>query len=76
VSILRDGIEERVPLERSVNGRRVCRPAGEKIATDGIIVEGRSAVDMSMLTGESVPVEVTEGDAVVGATVNAGAGWW
>jgi Cu+-exporting ATPase len=72
VSILRDGIEERVPLERlSMEDEFVVRP-GEKIATDGIIVEGRSAVDMSMLTGESVPVEVTEGDAVVGATVNAG----
>ena len=45
---------------------------GEKIATDGVIVDGSSAVDASMLTGESVPVEVAEGDAVVGATVNAG----
>ena len=49
----------------------MVRP-GEKIATDGVIVTGRSAVDACMLTGESVPVEVGEGDAVVGATVNAG----
>jgi Cu+-exporting ATPase len=49
----------------------VVRP-GEKIATDGVVVEGGSAVDMSMLTGESVPVEVSAGDAVTGATVNAG----
>ncbi len=48
----------------------VVRP-GEKIATDGTVLSGASAVDMSMLTGESVPVQVAEGDAVVGATVNA-----
>ncbi|MBF6163155.1 P-type ATPase, partial [Nocardia cyriacigeorgica] len=51
--------------------RFVVRP-GEKIATDGVIVEGSSAVDASMLTGESVPVEVGTDDAVVGATVNVG----
>jgi Cu+-exporting ATPase len=72
VSILRNGVEERVPADRlSLGDEFVVRP-GEKIATDGIVVEGRSAVDMSMLTGESIPVEVTEGDSVVGATVNAG----
>ncbi len=72
VSIFRNGIEERVPLERlSLDDEFVVRP-GEKIATDGVVIEGRSAVDMSMLTGESIPVEVTEGDPVVGATVNAG----
>ena len=49
----------------------VVRP-GEKVATDGVVEEGASAVDASMLTGESVPVEVGPGDAVVGATVNAG----
>src|SRR5690606_16653185 len=54
-----------------VGDRFVVRP-GEKIATDGIIEEGTSAVDASMLTGESVPVEVRPGDAVTGATVNAG----
>ena len=45
---------------------------GEKVATDGVVEEGHSAVDMSMLTGESVPVEVGPGDDVAGATVNAG----
>ncbi|MFZ8299919.1 heavy metal translocating P-type ATPase, partial [Staphylococcus aureus] len=49
----------------------IVRP-GEKIATDGVVVSGTSAVDASMLTGESVPVEVAEGDPVTGATVNAG----
>jgi Cu+-exporting ATPase len=67
-----DGREERVPVDAlAVDDRFVVRP-GEKIATDGVVLEGRSAVDLSMLTGESVPVEVAEGDAVTGATVNAG----
>ncbi|MFP5021653.1 heavy metal translocating P-type ATPase [Pseudonocardia phyllosphaerae] len=67
-----DGTEHRVPVERlAVGDRFVVRP-GEKIATDGEVVEGRSAVDASMLTGESLPVEVAAGDTVVGATVNAG----
>ncbi len=55
----------------AVGDRFVVRP-GEKIATDGTVVEGGSAVDASILTGESVPVDVTVGDAVTGATVNAG----
>ncbi|MGI8306606.1 heavy metal translocating P-type ATPase [Saccharopolyspora hattusasensis] len=72
VAVLRDGVEVRIPTDRlAVGDRFVVRP-GEKIATDGIIEEGSSAVDASMLTGESVPVEVAAGDAVVGATVNAG----
>ncbi|MET4611249.1 Cu+-exporting ATPase [Rhodococcus sp. PvR044] len=72
VSVLRSGVETRIPAtELTVDDLFVVRP-GEKIATDGQVVEGRSAVDMSMLTGESVPIEVAEGDAVVGATVNAG----
>ncbi|MES5820330.1 heavy metal translocating P-type ATPase [Streptomyces sp. RG80] len=67
-----DGRERTVPVgELKVGDRFVVRP-GEKIATDGTVVEGSSAVDASMLTGESVPVEVTAGDAVTGATVNAG----
>ncbi len=57
--------------ELAVGDEFVVRP-GEKIATDGVVVSGSSAVDESMLTGESVPVEVAEGDAVTGATVNAG----
>ncbi|MGY1763642.1 heavy metal translocating P-type ATPase [Geodermatophilus sp. SYSU D00779] len=72
VSVLRGGTETRIPVDRlAVGDSFVVRP-GEKIATDGVIAEGSSAVDASMLTGESVPVEVGPGDAVVGATVNAG----
>ncbi|MGA5148546.1 heavy metal translocating P-type ATPase [Streptomyces griseoincarnatus] len=72
VTVLRDGREVRVPAERlTVGDRFVVRP-GEKIATDGTVVEGSSAVDASMLTGESVPVDVSVGDTVTGATVNAG----
>ncbi|MDA3644071.1 heavy metal translocating P-type ATPase [Saccharopolyspora indica] len=72
VAVLRDGREVRIPTEQlAVGDLFVVRP-GEKIATDGVIEEGTSAVDASMLTGESVPVEVRAGDAVVGATVNAG----
>uniref|UniRef100_UPI0024557641 heavy metal translocating P-type ATPase n=1 Tax=Nocardia cyriacigeorgica TaxID=135487 RepID=UPI0024557641 len=72
VSVLRGGSEQRILVEQlAVGDRFVVRP-GEKIATDGVIVEGSSAVDASMLTGESVPVEVGTDDAVVGATVNVG----
>jgi Cu+-exporting ATPase len=72
VAVLRDGQEVRVPTgELAVGDLFVVRP-GEKIATDGVIREGSSAVDASMLTGESVPVEIGPGDAVTGATVNAG----
>jgi Cu+-exporting ATPase len=70
VAVLRDGRETRIPIESlAVDDEFVVRP-GEKIATDGVVVGGASAVDASMLTGESVPVEVAEGDAVAGATVN------
>lgn len=72
VAVLRDGGETRIPIEQlAVDDLFVVRP-GEKIATDGVVVEGTSAVDASMLTGESLPVEVEPGSAVVGATVNAG----
>ncbi|MDO9456428.1 cation-translocating P-type ATPase [Nocardioides sp.] len=72
VAVLRDGREVRVPAaELAVGDTFVVRP-GEKVATDGEVVEGSSAVDASMLTGESVPVEVRAGDPVVGATVNVG----
>ncbi|MGN9911778.1 heavy metal translocating P-type ATPase [Phytohabitans sp. LJ34] len=72
VGVLRGGTETRIPIERlAVGDHFVVRP-GEKIATDGVVEEGSSAVDASMLTGESVPVEVGAGDQVVGATVNAG----
>ncbi len=67
-----DGAERRVPVEQlAVGDRFVVRP-GEKVATDGIVEEGTSAVDQSLLTGESVPVEKQPGDEVAGATVNAG----
>ena len=72
VAVLRDGREELVPADRLTPGTTFVVRPGEKIATDGVVVEGGSAVDMSMLTGESVPVEVGPGDAVTGATVNAG----
>ncbi|MFD3790679.1 heavy metal translocating P-type ATPase [Streptomyces cyaneofuscatus] len=72
VTVLRGGREVTVPTaELQFGDRFVVRP-GEKIATDGRVVEGSSAVDASMLTGESVPVEVTAGDSVTGATINAG----
>lgn len=70
VAVLRGGTEVRIPVARlAVGDRFVVRP-GEKIATDGTVVEGASAVDASMLTGESVPVDVAVGDSVTGATVN------
>ncbi|MEV2227437.1 heavy metal translocating P-type ATPase [Streptomyces phaeochromogenes] len=73
VTLLRpDGREQTVPTaELKVGDRFLVRP-GEKIATDGTVVEGSSAVDASMLTGESVPVEVSTGDPVTGATINVG----
>ena len=73
VSVLdADGSERRVPVEQLAVGDRFMVRPGEKVATDGIVEEGRSAVDMSLLTGESVPVEVEPGSEVAGATVNAG----
>ncbi|MEV4329486.1 heavy metal translocating P-type ATPase [Streptomyces sp. NPDC049597] len=70
VAVLRNGAEVRVAVDRlAVGDRFVVRP-GEKIATDGTVVEGASAVDVSMLTGESLPVDVTAGDEVTGATLN------
>ncbi|MFF7292744.1 heavy metal translocating P-type ATPase [Microbacterium sp. NPDC008134] len=72
VAVLREGIERRIPAEElRIGDEFVVRP-GEKIATDGVVVSGTSAVDASMMTGESVPVEVVAGDPVIGATVNAG----
>ncbi len=72
VAVLRDGREVRIPTsELAVGDEFVVRP-GEKVATDGVVVSGRSAIDASLLTGESVPVEVGPGDQVVGATVGSG----
>lgn len=71
VAVLRGGTEIRVPIsELSVGERFVVRP-GERIATDGVVVQGESAVDESLLTGESIPVEVREGSNVTGATLNS-----
>ena len=73
VSVLdADGNEHRVPVDELAAGDRFVVRPGEKIATDGIVEEGSSAVDQSLLTGESVPVEKQPGDEVAGATVNAG----
>jgi len=72
VSVLRSGKEVRIPVGQLAAGDRFVVRPGEKVATDGTVIEGASAVDASMLTGESVPVDVTVGDAVTGATVNAG----
>ncbi|MEJ3654616.1 heavy metal translocating P-type ATPase [Actinomycetes bacterium KLBMP 9759] len=72
VTVVRGGSERTVPIAELVVGDRFVVRPGEKVATDGVVEEGASAVDVSMITGESVPVEVRSGDAVVGATVNAG----
>ncbi|MFE7043820.1 heavy metal translocating P-type ATPase [Streptomyces atratus] len=72
VSVLRGGVETKIPVEDLNAGDEFIVRPGEKIATDGVVVSGTSAVDASMLTGESVPVEVSEGATVTGATVNAG----
>jgi Cu+-exporting ATPase len=68
--VLRDGVELEVPVEQLVVGDLFVVRPGEKIATDGVIVEGSSAIDHSMLTGEPVPVEVGPGAEVAGATIN------
>jgi Cu+-exporting ATPase len=72
VSVLRSGTETRIPVEDLLVGDRFVVRPGEKIATDGIVEDGASAVDASLLTGESIPVEVGRGDDVTGATVNVG----
>jgi P-type Cu+ transporter len=72
VAVLRDGHEQRIPVEQLAAGDRFVVRPGDTVATDGVVEEGSSAVDASMLTGESTPVEVAAGDAVVGATVNTG----
>jgi P-type Cu+ transporter len=73
VGVLDDeGNERRIPIEDLAVGQRFVVRPGEKVATDGVVVDGRSAVDASLLTGESVPVEVGPDDEVTGATVNVG----
>ena len=70
VAVLRNDLEARIPVDQLVVGDRFVVRPGEKIATDGIIEQGRSAVDASLLTGEPVPVDVSPGDRVTGATIN------
>jgi P-type Cu+ transporter len=72
VAVLRDGTEVRIPIDELVVGDRFVVRPGEKVATDGVVTDGTSAIDASLLTGEPVPVEVGPGDTVAGATVNAG----
>jgi Cu+-exporting ATPase len=72
VGVLRDGVEVRVQVEELAVGHEFVVRPGEKVAADGVVIGGTSALDVSMLTGESVPVEVGPGDPVTGATVNAG----
>ena len=72
VAVLEGTVERRIPTDELAVGMRFVVRPGEKVATDGVVEEGGSAVDASLLTGESVPVEVGPGDAVVGATVNVG----
>ena len=67
-----DGTERRVPIEQLALGDRFVVRPGEKVATDGVVEEGSSAIDQSLLTGESLPVEKHPGDQVAGATINAG----
>ncbi|MDJ0324704.1 heavy metal translocating P-type ATPase [Cryobacterium sp. PH31-AA6] len=71
-AVLRDGVEVIVPTASLVVGDQFVVRPGEKISTDGVVVDGASAIDASMLTGEAVPVEVGPGDSVVGATLNSG----
>jgi len=68
--VVRDGEEVDVPIEQVVSGDVVVVRPGEKVPVDGMVLEGRSAVDQSMLTGESIPVEKGPGDEVIGATLN------
>ncbi len=72
VAVLRDGSEVRIPVAELRAGDEFRVRPGEKVATDGVVLEGRSAIDASLVTGESVPVEVAPGEKVIGATVNAG----
>ena len=68
--ILKDGIEKEIPIEQVIAGDIIIVKPGEKIPVDGEIIEGRSAIDESMITGESIPIDKVAGDAVIGATIN------
>jgi len=71
VSVIADGNEKQIPIGNLQLGDHFVVRPGERIATDGKVVEGASALDESMITGESIPIEVTVGDTVIGATLNA-----
>lgn len=68
--VLRDGMEQEVSIDDVIAGEVVVVKPGEKIPVDGEILEGRSAIDESMLIGESIPVDKIAGDTVIGATIN------
>src|SRR5699024_6124927 len=68
--VIRDGIEQEIPIEEVITGDTVIVKPGEKIPVDGEIIDGQSAIDESMLTGESIPIDKTLGDSVIGATIN------
>lgn len=68
--VLRDGVELELPIEQVISGDTIIVKPGEKIPVDGEIIEGRSAIDESMITGESLPIDKVPGDAVIGATIN------
>ena len=72
VTVVEDGRRRRAPVSELVPGSRFLVMPGEKVATDGVVLEGHSAIDQSLLTGETTPLEVGPGDSVTGATVNAG----
>ena len=70
VSVTNNGIEKQIPIEELTLGDNFVVRPGERIATDGIVIDGASAVDESIITGESIPIEVTQGNTVIGATLN------
>jgi Cu+-exporting ATPase len=72
VCLREDGDERLVPIEQLLPGQEFVVRPGEKVATDGVVAEGGSALDLSLLTGESMPVEVSAGDRVTGGTLNVG----
>src|SRR4029078_2363253 len=73
--VIRDGVEQDIPTEPVIAGDLVRVRPGEKVPVDGVITEGRSALDESMLTGESLPVEKGPGDDVIGSTLNKTGGF-
>src|SRR5699024_12582106 len=68
--VVRDGMEQEIPIEEVLEGDKIIVRPGEKIPVDGEIIEGQSAIDESMLTVESIPIDKVAGDIVIGATIN------